>query len=389
MIIELKKEEFKKVKTLFKDVFFNLNSLAVLNGDNEGRVWINNLENLKTGMLVDNEWSIYLIGDHTNKTFNKEIGKIIRKEIFPKAEEHALKMSPEYNNGEWVVYFSRNEWLEVIEQDFGITDFLPLRRCYYILKELKKPNWREEILPSFSMQRVDKDFLHQNHLGNFSIIEEWIENCWRSTEEFLSRGFAFCLLKDDKEIISWGICDWATENRAEMGVGTSENYRRQGFATLVTSAAAEYCLEKEIELGWHCSEHNVASWKTAEKVGFEKERDYISALGCFDENHNLLENSWYVGLYLKRTDEGLSYIDRLIAKTEPDSRYLSIKAQILIQAGKPEEALEVFNKAVNLGLNDPERFKSNIMNNNFFEPIKKLKEFPFLIEKIDRLIEYE
>ena len=386
MITELTKENFKHVKKLFEEVFFNLNSLAVLNGDNEGRVWVDKIDNPSSGMLVDNEWSIYVAGDHTNGSFNTSAGEIIRSEIFPAAEQHALKLSPEYNNGEWVIYYSREEWLGVIEQEFGIKDIIPMRRNHYVFQNEKMPNWREEIKLKYTMQRVDKEFLKKRHLENYNVIEEWIDNCWRSTEEFLSRGFAFCLVKDEKKIVSWGVADWVTGKQAEMGIGTDQNYRRKGFATLVTAAAAEFCKKNGIELGWHCSEHNTGSWKTAEKVGFEKERDYTAALGCFDENHNLWENAWYVGLYLKRPEEGLSFINRLIDRIEPEARHMNIKAQILIQAEQYEEALEYLRKAVDLGLENPERFKSNLLENKFFKPLKKLPEFPALIEKIDRTI---
>ena len=384
MIIELTTENFRKAKYFFKDVYFNLNSLAVINGDNDGRIWVDSLDNPKTGMIVDNEWSIYVTGDHTNKEFNREASQIIREEIFPVAEQHALKLSPEYNNGEWIIYYPREEWLEAIEQDFGIRDIIPLRRNHYIFQKEKIPNWREKILPDYRMQRVDEEFLKNNHLENFNVIEEWIATTWRSTEDFLSKGFAFCLVKNEKIIISWGIADWVTGNQAEMGIGTDEKYRRRGFASLVTAAAAEYCKKNGIELGWHCSEHNTGSWKTAEKVGFKKERDYTAALGCFDENHNLWENAWYVGLYLKRPEEGLSFINRLIDRIEPEARHMNIKAQILIQAEQYEEALEHLNKAVDLGLQNPEKFKSNLLENDFFRPIKDLQGFPILLNKIDQ-----
>ena len=65
---------------------------------------------------------------------------------------------------------------------------------------------------------------------------------------------------------------------------------------------------------------------------------------------------------------------------------MNIKAQILIQAEQYEEALEYLRKAVDLGLENPERFKSNLLENKFFKPLKKLPEFPALIEKIDRTI---
>ena len=75
MIKEIQKHDFKKYKYLFSSLFYNLNSLVVINGDNEGRMWIDDPKNPKTGVLVDNEYSIYLVGDSSNSDLNKEISK--------------------------------------------------------------------------------------------------------------------------------------------------------------------------------------------------------------------------------------------------------------------------------------------------------------------------
>ncbi|NPD90120.1 MAG: GNAT family N-acetyltransferase [Asgard group archaeon] len=383
---EIKKNDFERIRSLFEDVFFNLNSLAVINGDNDGRIWVDDIENPQTGMIVDNEWAIYVAGKYTNKGFNKSACEIIKNEILPKAEKHTENANPEYNSGEWVIYYNGDEWFKAIEQDFGVEDFLPLRRFYYTFKHLKIPNWRDKIPENFSIQQVDKKFLQKINLIKFEEVDGWISTRWRSIEDFLSRGFGFCLVKDDKEIISWGMADWVTENQAEMGIGTSEEYRRQGFATLVTSATAEYCQKNQIKLGWHCSEHNDASWKTAEKVGFVKEREYTAALRYFDDNYNLWENAWYRGLYLKVPEEGLYYINKLIKKIKPEARHLFIKAQILLEAGKNEDALTALYETLDLGPQNIERFKSIILENDFFKPVRQLEKFRNLVEKIDNVL---
>ena len=42
------KIEFIKVKNLFQEVFINLNGLAVINGDSNGRIWVDDLDDPKT-----------------------------------------------------------------------------------------------------------------------------------------------------------------------------------------------------------------------------------------------------------------------------------------------------------------------------------------------------
>jgi RimJ/RimL family protein N-acetyltransferase len=371
------------MKSLFEEVFFNLNSLVVINGDNEGRIWVDDIKNANTGLLVDNEWSAYLAGDPSNKEFNRSLGKLLKNEIMPKAEKHSENANPEYNAGEFVIYYNNEDWFIALEQDFGIEDLLPLRRYYYRFNQLKFPNWKDRIPQGFSIQKVDRRFLQQKHLVNFDEVYNWVVNTWRCTEDFFGRGFGFCLVKENEEIVSWGIADWATEDQAEMGIGTSKEYRRQGFATTVTSAAADFCLTNDIRLGWHCSEHNNASWKTAEKVGFIRKRGYTAALRNFDNNANLLENAWYKGLYLKKPEEGLHYIDRLITKISPEARHYFLRAQILLEAERNDEALAALFDTLEVGPQDIERFKTVILERDIFKPIRNLEGFSRLIEKIE------
>ena len=88
MITELDNSNFHKLIPLFPDVFYNLGSLAVLNKDINGHVWVDDPENPKSCMIVDNEWTIHLGGNHDNNEFNQHIEQIIREDIFPKAKRN-------------------------------------------------------------------------------------------------------------------------------------------------------------------------------------------------------------------------------------------------------------------------------------------------------------
>jgi RimJ/RimL family protein N-acetyltransferase len=66
-----------------------------------------------------------------------------------------------------------------------------------------------------------------------------------------------------------------------MGITTIEEYRQKGFATLVTAAAADYCIKEKKDLRWFCAAQNIPSWKTAEKVGFVRFKEYTVLCGDF------------------------------------------------------------------------------------------------------------
>ncbi len=389
MIEEIKKSEFQRVKNLFQGVFFNLNSLAVINGDSEGRVWVDNKEQPQSGLLVDNGWSSYLAGDPDNRDFNKHISKIIQEIIFPEAEKLGAETNPEFNNNEWVIYYDDDKWNKKIEEDFGFKDYIELKRCHYKLEKLKIPNWRKLIDVGFSMEKVDSNFLKRDSLENFKEVTNWIKESWKSTEDFLARGFGFCLVKDDLEIVSYGMADWATEDKIEMGIGTISSYRRKGFATLVVSAAIEYCIENKLELGWHCSEHNDASWKTAEKAGLKKIQNYTAAVGCFDEFQNLIENSWYKALYLNQPKEGLNYIEKAVKHERAQVSHWLLYAVILARNKELGKSIQIFNKSIDLGVENPARLLDNLNNRDDLKVLKKEKEWEQLIRRLEQIIRVE
>ena len=180
VIKEIPKNDFKKYKQLFKNIFYNLNSLTVINGDNQGRIWLDDPENPKTGVLVDNENSIYLVGDYTNSDLNKEIINLIFNEILPEARKTAKNFE-----NTWVIYYDHDNWKKKIEQDMKIADYLPLKRKYFLLKQPSSLNWKENIPAGYTMYFLNEDFLNRKELKNFNEITNYIKKSWRSKEDFI------------------------------------------------------------------------------------------------------------------------------------------------------------------------------------------------------------
>ena len=378
MINEIQKYDFKKYKQLFKKIFYNLNSLTVINGDNQGRIWLDVPENPKTGVLVDNENSIYLVGDPTNLDLNKEIADLIFNEILPEAKKTA-----ENFENTWVIYYDDDNWKKKIEQDMDIVDYLPLKRMYFFLKKPSSINWKEIIPAESTMNFINEEFLQRKDLKNFNEITDYIKKSWESKEDFIKRGFGFCLVNNEKIITSWCISDWVTEKKTEIGVGTDENFRRKGYATLVVKATIEYCLKNNFTVSWHCSSHNIASQKTAEKVGFYLAKEYDIVMGSFDKAYILWENTWYRGLYLNQPEEGIRFMKRFLELREPNASQLFYYGIILVNAGKFKEALETFSDVVNMKPHFVKMMRDTLSNGEEFKNLREIEGWNDLIKKLE------
>ena len=275
LIFELEKDQYYIVRKLITDVDIQINCLGVVNQDIDGKIWVDNVDDPKTAMIVDNIWVIYLLGSSSNQEFNEEAGEIIRNIIFP------LKMADVDVDREWVLDYYSDSWIPKIECELKLVNWFRLDIWHYKLGELKHTEWREQIPEGFKLEKVDEEFLSKTHLKNHEKVTNWITKRWKSPEDFLKRGFCFYLLKDD-EIISRARSDWSTENYILMHIITDEAYRKHGHATILTAAAAEYCKQKNIDLRWFCDAQNIASWKTAEKIGFHKFREQRIIIGEID-----------------------------------------------------------------------------------------------------------
>lgn len=276
MFQELKPENYSLVKTLLTDIDIQINCLGVINQDIKGQIWVDNISNPKTAMMIDNIWVIYLLGDPNNKQFNIQAGDIIKNYVFPNL------LADKEVHREWILDVFSEEWILKIDSELELTNWFEIEFWYYKLGEFKLHNWREQIQPGYRIYQVDEEFLTKTHLKNHSSITSWIYKRWKNTTDFFERGFCFCLIKEDKEIVSWAMTDWSTENYRIMGIETDENYRQRGFAAIVTAVAAEYAESKNLDLRWFCSAQNIGSWKTAEKVGFYKTNEQTIIIGEFE-----------------------------------------------------------------------------------------------------------
>ena len=129
---------------------------------------------------------------------------------------------------------------------------------YDSLPELCKPN-----LP---IEKISADNIAQIHgriIPSFS---------WDSNEAFLERGLGYVAV-DGEKIAAVAFSGAVSSEEIDIGVETDPDYRNRGLAA---SVAAKMC-GAIIALGkkpvWGRSAQNIASGKTAEKVGFIEDRE--------------------------------------------------------------------------------------------------------------------
>ncbi len=281
MLYELPQDQVHRVRRLFAELAsFNVSIGGVLAGDNPGCVVADDPVAPRTAFMGTPEGA-HLGGAIDNPAFQA---------AFPAYLEDVL--------------FGEKSWRAacfVLTPEWGaaLRDLLPRppqedARRHYVCHAVQH-DWRAHLPDGFSVQQIDAALLEQaaqvegRGAESWAHVSRWARGGWGSHAAFLEKGFGVVTLHAG-EIVSWSLADGrdgAPEPcggprrgaRCEIGIHTLPAYRRRGLAAITAAAAIEFALAAGYcQVGWHCSEDNPGSIRTAERVGFRLERRYTNYL---------------------------------------------------------------------------------------------------------------
>ncbi len=261
MIVELKENEYNKIKTIVDPIKFHLPISAIIDGGIPGRIWVDNVDNPTSVLIWDKRYAYYLGGDENNEKFNSALNRIFIEEISPNALEKDYELFFIACDKGWEDKLLKEKLLNVRSRT--------IQRQYHTFNQPKVRNWKERIPSGFNMIQADEDFLKRNDLENFDPFLGEVHDISGSKEDFVKRGnFGSCLVYDDRELVSWCL-SFFHGGSCELWIQTVEKYQKQGYATLTAAAFVDFCLDNNIRMGWHSNQNNIASIRLAQKVGFD------------------------------------------------------------------------------------------------------------------------
>jgi RimJ/RimL family protein N-acetyltransferase len=255
------------------------------------------------------------------------------------------------------LHYQPPAWGDRFSAVLGVDLPLLFRASYYAFRGLAV-DWRRRVPAGFRMRRVDRALLEDAGVVNREVVAHKIETNWNSVEDFVERGPGFCLVHGDT-IVSECLADCVVGDRCEIGIWTDERYRRRGLATLTVAATVEGCLARGLtSIGWHCANNNVASRRTAERVGFEKVAEYPIYWVCFDRQRNLLANGMYSLLEAQQAGRAAALFGEAFGLGEVEARYYYYASAAEALLGEREAASRYREMALARGLGDGERLEA-------------------------------
>ncbi|NCF68497.1 MAG: GNAT family N-acetyltransferase [Chloroflexi bacterium] len=339
-MIELTLNEFEQCRPLFQEIEYSLSIQAAIEGNNPGRIFVDNKIQPSTALALTVE-GYHLAGVHNNPTTNTALRRLLKERIFT---------GQIFVNGDWSMSLSiyPQTWESKLPDLVPTHEIEKLDRYHYLCHAVQF-DWRSHIPAGYSVRRVDRALPEAPALTE--ALRGWIDidEIWGTVDNFLDKAVSICILHGD-QIVSWCTPDCVAGDRIDVGIITDPAHRRRGLATIAVAATVEQCLDQGFSaVGWHCNAGNIPSWKTAEKVGFQRHCHYTYYYYIYDPIDHLAELGWYhfkLGHYAKTT----AYYDQVFAQRDdnPDY-YYHLAAVAWAELGNSTQALNYLHAAVDHG----------------------------------------
>lgn len=269
-MIELKPIEFETARPLFRELAeLHLFATAVLNHDLPGRIYVDDINQPKSGFMSTKELQ-FLAGDPDNDAFNAALKQVFQETIFK-------GNAPEATLDEIDLTFVGDSWLHRLENLFGDWRWPPIPdRAYHYLCQQQRLNWRTLLPPGNEIRPLDTTLIatQPTDAHEFEV---------KPLADFGERDFGFCALWDG-HVVCLCSTDVISGAACEIGIETHPDHRRKGLGAIVTAATVEYALAQGLrDVWWICAADNLASIGTAEKVGFTRQFESRGYFFILDE----------------------------------------------------------------------------------------------------------
>ena len=344
MLQELTSNQFERVRPLFQGFDYSLSVQAAIEGNNLGRIFVDDVNQPRTAFALTVEGYL-LAGEYDNATINAALGRFLREKIFT-GEVFVVC--------DWAMSLAVHPeaWEALLPELIPTHEVEKIKRYHYLCSTVKL-DWRKNIAEGYTVRRVDRTVLDN---AADDVVRGWmdIEEVWGTVGDYLQQGVSYSVLYEG-EMVAWCTPDCVAGERIDVGIMTHPAHRRRGLASVAAAAVVEECLNQGFSaVGWHCNAENVGSWKTAEKVGFERNCEYAYYYYMVDPIDHLAELGWYnyrQGEYGKT----VQYYEQVFALRDenPDYYYhLTASAWALLQ--NKEKALIYLMAAADHGWKNAE-----------------------------------
>ena len=238
---------------------------CVLEDSMAGQVWVDNLEK-PSFSVVWNEYQkgFQLMGKPVKKSEYNNIRKFFETVIF----QFLIKKNISY----FECGTDTEELTKMLIAIFEDRNIESAKQKVFSLKQIISPYEEGQILNNeFEVIAIDDSFFNRE-FDNIEYVTNEIVDTWKSREAYIKKGYGYAAVVDNS-IVSRALVTCSYNQHDNIGVDTLEEYRKKGLSSKLVYHTLLEARKRNRENIWDCTEDNIASERTALKVGFEFERN--------------------------------------------------------------------------------------------------------------------
>lgn len=244
---------------------------AVLSGKVDGVVHVDNLQCPRT-FHVRHPCSLsMLFGDSSNATFNAAF------------REYALNTHGERKEIEWLHAYP-SAWDSMLQlelfadsllrtEDTSVPIQSPATHTEPVIELHARVNFAFHLdkFQARVRRQADQQVTIVNMTADhFDTIQGAVcpRMFWRCGADFAANATGFCVLVNG-ELAAYSFAAYLLGNELEIAIETVAQHRGHGYAEVAAATLIDYCIEHGYSPVWSCRHSNVASYRLAQKLGFE------------------------------------------------------------------------------------------------------------------------
>ncbi len=266
--------QYEKILEQLKNIPFNtFFARAVLDLKACGKIFVDNINEPKSIYIAHDYGMSLLFGDTDNIEFNLDLKEYLLNEFKNRISYEFLQVYPEkWSNkleellkdnlikySKLLDNYSKSEADTLVEK-YKENHIIQWGRVNFIYKEIDKVVFPKS---EYKIKLIDSE-IYDRIEG--TVIPKFF---WKSKELFLSNGIGYALMNGD-DIVSIAFSSWKYEDVLEIGVETSQKYRKKGFAKYVCKELLSYCQKNNLSPIWACRLENTGSYLLAKSLGFDE-----------------------------------------------------------------------------------------------------------------------
>jgi GNAT superfamily N-acetyltransferase len=279
---------------------------GVLAGNSPATIWVADMHSSRAALMSDHTGIFYLVGDAEDAAAVEALRRHWAEKLYPRA----LADGWDYLK----LVYAPEAWERHIPDLFAP---LPLvKRAYVFYRSQQEMQGRkgaealdhgthgdggtrgkeEAILPcvprpsanfalhplrpgvgcpsGYVIRRIEREILLSETLPGAAWLREEVGGMWPRLDDFLARGFGFCALRGEKELVGWCTAESVSAGKVGVGIAVQREHQRRGLATAMAAAFMAHCAEQGIVAHWDAWADNVPSVRTAERVGLHRAEEY-------------------------------------------------------------------------------------------------------------------